>query len=107
VPTQFKSDVDVRLVDAVWCLSKGVLLCEYSRDLVAHNVMVLDFTSVAFRKAPCAYVLQDLMQHLSPRVCTILGSQARLYINEHDWAGSTFRWFDLCKCYNEVVDGLD
>jgi hypothetical protein len=30
-----------------------------------------------------------------------------LYINEHDWAGSTFRWFDLCKCYNEVVDGLD
>jgi hypothetical protein len=55
----------------------------------------------------CPGVLQDLMQHLSPRVCTILGSQARLYINEHDWAGSTFRWFDLCKCYNEVVDGLD
>jgi hypothetical protein len=52
-------------------------------------------------------LLQDLMQHLSPRVCTILGSQARLYINDHDWAGSTFRWFDLCKCYNEVVDELD
>jgi hypothetical protein len=40
-------------------------------------------------------LLQDLMQHLSPRVCTILGSQARLYKNEHDWAGSTFQWFDL------------
>jgi hypothetical protein len=47
------------------------------------------------------------MQHLSPRFCTILGSRVRSYNKEHDWAGSTFRWFDLCKCYIEVVDGLD
>jgi hypothetical protein len=52
-------------------------------------------------------LLQDLMRHLSPYVCTILGSRARLYNNEHDWVGSTFRWFDLCQCYTEVVDGLD
>jgi hypothetical protein len=52
-------------------------------------------------------MLQDFMQHLSPRVCTILGSWARLHNNENDWAGSMFRWFDLCKCYNEVVDGSD
>jgi late competence protein required for DNA uptake (superfamily II DNA/RNA helicase) len=31
----------------------------------------------------------------------------RLYNHELDWAGSMFRWFDLCKCYNEVVDGMD
>jgi hypothetical protein len=44
------------------------------------------------------------MQHLSPP-CTILGSWVRLYNKEHDWVGSTFRWFDLCKFYNEVVVG--
>jgi hypothetical protein len=55
-----------------------------------------------------ANVLQDVMQHLSPRVCTIQGTWVRLYNKEHDWVGSTCRWFDLCKCdsYNEVVVGL-
>jgi hypothetical protein len=36
-------------------------------------------------------VLQDLQQHLSPRLGTILGSWVQLYSNEHDWVGSTLR----------------
>jgi hypothetical protein len=45
--------------------------------------------------------------HLSPRVYSILGSCVRLYNKKHDWAGSIFRWFDLCKCYEEEVGGLE
>jgi hypothetical protein len=51
--------------------------------------------------------LNKMCPAIHARVCTVLRSQARLYNKEHAWAGSTFRWFDLCKCYNEVVDGLD
>jgi hypothetical protein len=35
-------------------------------------------------------VLQDLLQHLSPRGCAILGPLVRMYNKEHDWAGSMF-----------------
>lgn len=30
-----------------------------------------------------------------------------MYNKKHDSAGSIFWWFDLCKCYDEEVGGLE
>jgi hypothetical protein len=90
---------------SIWdtdCYQSVPVLGRPPSNTLQTNVILMKFAEI-HRSS----VLQYLMQHLSPRVCTVLGSQARLYINEHHWAGSTFRWFDIWKCYNEVVDGLD